>query len=89
MPFKKNSSLHLQACFDYIDCHIDICTPELIKIFSDNYDFKSLDNKLINNSLSNDVSEDRFFFYDVPICEYVGFINNPKTYGMVATGVIE
>lgn len=57
--------------------------------FADNFDFKGLDGKLIQNTLSSDILEDRFFYYSVPLSEYVGYVNNPKTYGAINQGIIQ
>ena len=78
-----------QVSFDLLDCHIHICTPELVRLFSDNFDYRAIDGRVIHNTLASDILEDRFHFYKIPLSEYVGYINNPKTYGAISQGVLQ
>ena len=39
--------------FDLLDCHVDICSPELMLQFSDNFDYQNIRRDFIQNEVVN------------------------------------
>ena len=49
--------------FDLLDCHVDICSPELMLQFSDNFDYQNIRRDFIQNEVVNwDLGKDLSFF---------------------------
>ncbi len=77
--------------YDLYDCHIDICTPELLYYMRDNFDCKDLQDKFVNEVNSPDsIVENKVFYYeyDEPKNAYCAVIYNPLIYSYVTQDLI-
>jgi translation initiation factor eIF-2B subunit epsilon len=80
--FKGPKSYELR--YDLIDCHIDICSPELLHYFTDNFDYHDLRDHLMKDLLTSELYTDKFAAYIVPSNEYVIQVKNPRLYDAVS-----
>lgn len=61
--YPKGSSLEIRH--DLVDCDISICTPDLLDIFTDNFDKSDLKDGFINWMQESEVLEDRTRAFEV------------------------
>ena len=43
----------VQFRYDLLDCHVDICAPEVLMLFSDNFDYQDIRKDFIHNECQN------------------------------------
>ena len=85
--YPKGSSLEIRH--DLVDCDISICTPDLLDIFTDNFDKSDLKDGFINWMQESEVLEDRTRAFEVMDQDaYFGRVFNPRTYSVVSNDVI-
>ena len=53
--FKEHSKIEMR--YDLLDCHLDICSQEMLAAIADNYDYKDLRRDYIHNEVQNKVSK--------------------------------
>lgn len=68
---------------DLYDTFIDICTPDLLDRYSENFDYHSIRDHIYKNLIVSDVYTDTFYLYEVSQDEYVGVIKNVDSYHRV------
>jgi hypothetical protein len=59
------------------DCYIDICSPEVLLLFTDNFDYQHLRRDFVKGILSDEVllmwaSWLKFNYYNYLLSEYIG-----------------
>jgi translation initiation factor eIF-2B subunit epsilon len=64
---KEITSLHRDVIFrnDLSDCRIDICTPEVPALFTENFDYEDLRKDLVNGVLTSDILAKTIYCYIV------------------------
>jgi len=83
--FKKHPSIQLR--YDLIDCHIDICSPEVLGLFSDNFDFTDIRKDFIHDILSSELLDYKLSTY-VLQNEYAARVKDLPTYHSVSKDII-
>jgi translation initiation factor eIF-2B subunit epsilon len=73
---------------DFYDTFIDICSPDVLNHFSDNFDYHSIRDDLYKNVLTSEIYTDHFYLYEIKENEYVGVIKNFETYFKVSNEII-
>jgi translation initiation factor eIF-2B subunit epsilon len=72
---------------DLLDCHIDICSPELLLQFSDNFDYHDIRKQFIHNEVVNWELGMHIFGY-VLKNEYAARVHEPRSYHAVCQDII-
>ncbi|KAN0040593.1 hypothetical protein ACTA71_008931 [Dictyostelium dimigraforme] len=83
--FKKHPSIQMR--YDLIDCHIDICSPEVLALFNDNFDFADIRKDFIHDILSSDLLDYKLSAY-VLQGEYAARVKDLRTYHSVSKDII-
>lgn len=75
------------ACrYDLLDTHIDVCSPEVLIHFNDNYDYQDIRNDYVHNEVSTDLGW-RFFAHVIEN-EYAARVHCPRTYDSISRDVV-
>ncbi|KAN0040851.1 hypothetical protein ACTFIV_003387 [Dictyostelium citrinum] len=83
--FKKHPSIQMR--YDLIDCHIDICSPEVLALFNDNFDFADIRKDFIHDILTSDLLDYKLSAY-VLQGEYAARVKDLRTYHSVSKDII-
>lgn len=72
---------------DLLDCHIDICSPEFLLQFSDNFDYLDIRRHFIQNEVLN--WELGMHIYGLTLTnEYAARVHDPRTYHCISHDII-
>lgn len=83
--FDNHSSLRIRS--DLLDCQIDICSPELLLQFSDNFDYQDIRQHFIKNEVVNWELGEHIYSYVIQN-EYAAQISDLRTYHYVCNDII-
>ncbi|GAM26644.1 hypothetical protein SAMD00019534_098190 [Acytostelium subglobosum LB1] len=83
--FTKHPSIQLR--YDLIDCHIDICSHEVLALFSDNFDFGDLRKDFIHDCMQSEITDYKLFTYILQ-GEYAARVKDLRTYNSVSKDII-
>jgi translation initiation factor eIF-2B subunit epsilon len=72
---------------DLLDCHIDICSPELLLQFSDNFDYLDIRRHFIQNEVLNWELGMHIYGYILKN-EYAARVHDPRTYHSISHDII-
>lgn len=73
--------------YDFLDCHIDICSPEVLLQFSDNFDYLDIRKDFVRNEVINwDLGMHIYGF--VIHDEYAARVDDPYVYNQISRDVI-
>jgi len=70
-----------------LDCHVDICSPELLMQFSDNFDYQDVRRHFIENEVLNWELGMHIYSYFIEK-EYAARVHDPRTYHSVCGDII-
>lgn len=82
--FKEHHAVEFR--YDLIDCNIDICSPEVLFLFQDNFDYKDLRRDFINGVLGSELLGYELYT-DVIDQEYAARVRGLNTYAAVSRDV--
>ncbi|KAK1376175.1 eIF-2B GDP-GTP exchange factor subunit epsilon [Heracleum sosnowskyi] len=72
---------------DRQDCWIDICSPEVLSIFNENFDYQDMRNDFVKGLLFDDAQGFKIFTYD--ICSgYAARVDNIRSYDAISKDII-
>lgn len=72
---------------DLLDCHVDICSPELMLQFSDNFDYQDIRKDFISNEVVNWELGMHVYSY-VLKNEYAARVHDPRTYNSICRDIV-
>jgi translation initiation factor eIF-2B subunit epsilon len=78
----------LQFRTDLMDCHIDICSPEFLLQFSDNFDYQDVRRDFIKNEAVNWELGMHIYSYELGKSEYAARVHDLRTYHAVSGDVL-
>lgn len=82
------SSSQVEVRDDLIDCYIDICAPEVLALFQDNFDYQNLRRDFVGGVLSEEELGNKIFAYELASgVEYAARIHNPRSYDAISRDV--
>jgi translation initiation factor eIF-2B subunit epsilon len=84
---ESRSHLSVQFRSDLLDCHIDICSPEVLLQFADNFDYHDIRKQFIHNEVVNWELGMHIFGY-VLQNEYAARVHEPRSYHAVCQDII-
>ncbi|CAL9111047.1 unnamed protein product [Musa textilis] len=73
---------------DKQDCYIDICSPEVLSLFMDNFDYQHLRRHFIKGLLIDDIMGYKIFTYEIH-SSYAARIDNFRSYGTVSKDIMQ
>ncbi|CAL9225916.1 unnamed protein product [Arabidopsis halleri] len=77
------------VCNDMQDCYIDICSPEVLSLFEDNFDYQHLRRHFVNGLLVDDIMGYKIFTHEIQSSFYAARIDNLRSYDMVSKNIIQ
>jgi translation initiation factor eIF-2B subunit epsilon len=77
----------IQFRYDLLDCHIDICSPDVLLAFSDNFDYQDLRKDFIHNEVLDFELGNKITAHVIQN-EYAARIHDFRTYHMVSLDLI-
>ncbi|BAT88014.1 hypothetical protein VIGAN_05144500 [Vigna angularis var. angularis] len=80
-----NPSLSLHH--DKQDCYIDICSPEVLSLFTDNFDYQHLRRHFVKGLLLDDIMGYKIFVHEIH-SDYAARIDNFRSYDTVSKDII-
>lgn len=69
------------------DCFIDICSPEVLLLFTDNFDYQQLRRDFVKGLLSDEVMGYKIFTYAIH-SEYAARIDTFRSYDAVSKDIL-
>jgi len=81
---KSSISLHN----DKQDCYIDICSPEVLSLFTDNFDYQHLRRHFVKGLLVDDIMGYKIFTHEI-YSSYAARIDNFRSYDTVSKDIIQ
>ncbi|CAA0374690.1 unnamed protein product [Arabidopsis thaliana] len=76
------------VCNDMQDCYIDICSPEVLSLFEDNFDYQHLRRHFVKGVLVDDIMGYKIFTHEIH-SSYAGRIDNFRSYDTVSKDIIQ
>eukprot|EP00249_Psilotum_nudum_P016024 c25616_g1_i1 orf=549-2774(-) len=74
-------------CNELQDCYIDICSQEVLELFTDNFDYQNLRRDFVKGLLSDEIMGNKIFTYEIS-GEYAARIDNLRGYASVSKDII-
>lgn len=71
-----------------LDCYVDICSPELLLQFSDNFDYQSIRRNFLANEVLNFELGMHIYGYRLPHGEYAARIHDPRSHQQVSLDIL-
>jgi translation initiation factor eIF-2B subunit epsilon len=72
------------------DCGIDICSPDVLARFSDEFDYRDIRKQFVHNSVAEEEEglQNRIFGYIVPDTSYAARVHDFRTYHAIASDIV-
>ncbi|KAL7239292.1 hypothetical protein ACSBR2_005237 [Camellia fascicularis] len=86
MLLADNPSVSLHN--DKQDCYIDICSPEVLSLFTDNFDYQHLRRHFVKGLLVDDIMGYKIFTHEI-YSSYAARIDNFRSYDTVSKDIIQ
>ncbi|XP_023537933.1 translation initiation factor eIF-2B subunit epsilon isoform X1 [Cucurbita pepo subsp. pepo] len=81
-----NPSMSLRN--DMQDCYIDICSPEVLSLFTDNFDYQHLRRHFVKGLLLDDIMGYKIYTHEI-CSSYAARIDNYRSYDTVSKDIIQ
>ncbi|WOL19902.1 translation initiation factor eIF-2B subunit epsilon isoform X1 [Canna indica] len=82
----NNPAVYLHS--DKQDCYIDICSPEVLSLFMDNFDYQHLRRHFVKGLLVDDIMGYKIFTHEIH-SNYAARIDNFRSYGTVSKDIMQ
>ncbi|KAK9137922.1 hypothetical protein Sjap_008516 [Stephania japonica] len=73
---------------DMQDCYIDICSPEVLSLFTDNFDYQHLRRHFVKGLLVDDIMGYKIFTHEIH-SEYAARVDNFKSYDTISKDIMQ
>ncbi|KAM7476945.1 hypothetical protein LguiB_024188 [Lonicera macranthoides] len=73
---------------DKQDCYIDICSPEVLSLFTDNFDYQHLRRHFVKGLLVDDIMGYKIFTHEIH-SSYASRIDNYRSYDSISKDIIQ
>ncbi|PKI44626.1 hypothetical protein CRG98_034981 [Punica granatum] len=81
-----NSSIRLHN--DMQDCFIDICSPEVLSLFTDNFDYQHLRRHFVKGLLVDDIMGYKIYTHEIH-SSYAARVDNYRAYDTISKDIIQ
>ncbi|EPS57518.1 hypothetical protein M569_17299, partial [Genlisea aurea] len=82
----ENSSISVHN--DKQDCYVDICSPEVLSLFTDNFDYQHLRRHFVKGLLVDDIMGYKIFTHEIH-SSYAARIDNYRSYDTISKDIIQ
>jgi translation initiation factor eIF-2B subunit epsilon len=79
---------NVQMRFDLIDCHLNICSPELLHLFTENFDYQDLRKDFVRGILTSELAQNKFYCHVVEN-DYLCRVSSPYLYEKVSGDLVK
>lgn len=86
MLLAENPSISLHN--DKQDCYIDICSQEVLSLFTDNFDYQHLRRHFVKGLLLDDIMGYKIFTHEIH-SSYAARVDNYRSYDIVSKDIIQ
>ncbi|PWA43769.1 Armadillo-type fold [Artemisia annua] len=73
---------------DVQDCYIDICSPEVLSLFTDNFDYQHLRRHFVKGLLLDDIMGYKIFTHEIR-SDYAARVDNFRSYDSISKDIIQ
>ncbi|GLT59688.1 hypothetical protein SLA2020_324940 [Shorea laevis] len=73
---------------DKQDCYIDVCSPEVLSLFTDNFDYQHLRRHFVKGLLVDDIMGYKIFTHEIH-SNYAARIDNFRSYDAISKDIIQ
>lgn len=73
---------------DLYEAGIDICSPDILNTFTENFDYQSLRDHCLKNVLDSEIYTDTYYFYEIEKNQYCGLIRNTESYLKISMEIV-
>lgn len=73
---------------DKQDCYIDICSPEVLSLFTDNFDYQHLRRHFVKGLLVDDIMGYKIFTHEI-YSDYAARIDDLRSYDSISKDIIQ
>ena len=87
-PNTLNVHRRLEIRGDLVDCLIDICTPDVLGLWSDNFDYSSLRRSFLHGVLKDYELNGKTIFAAITSGQYAARARNLKAYDVVSRNIL-
>ena len=84
--FSEHPSVRVRT--DLQDCHVDVCAPEVLMLFTDNFDYQHLRRDFVCGTLNERELGNNIYAHELGAREYATRVTNLRTYDAVSRDVI-
>ena len=84
--FSEHRSVSVRT--DLLDCHIDICAPEVLFLFTDNFDYQHMRRDFVAGTLLERELGNKIYVHQLG-AEYAARVHNMRTYDAVARDLLQ
>ncbi|KAL5713419.1 hypothetical protein ACHQM5_015493 [Ranunculus cassubicifolius] len=81
-----NSTIFLHN--DKQDCYIDICSPEVLSLFTDNFDYQHLRRHFVKGLLLDDIMGYKIFTHEIH-SSYAARVDNFRSYDTISKDILQ
>lgn len=85
----KSIPKEVRVRFDLIDCGIDICSPHVLALFTENFDYDDLRRDFVKGVLTSDILGMRLAIHVLPQGSYAARVRSPRLYDAISRDIIE
>ncbi len=71
-----------------MDCHVDICAPEFLMLFTDNFDYQSIRRDFIVGTLNERELGNTLYGHEISTREYAARVHSLRSYDAVSRDVL-
>ena len=83
--FKKCSNISM--LYDLIDCNLDICSPDVLSLFTENFDYQDVRKDFIRGILNSEIIQNKFYCYIIENY-YCNRVSSPYMYNIISQDII-
>jgi len=78
----------VQIRHDLLDCHVSICSPTVLQLMADNFDFETIDDLIKGILVNEEVQDVSVYVHTVRATEYAARAADPVAYAAVSQDVL-
>jgi len=78
----------VQVRHDLLDCHISICSPAVLQLMADNFDFETIDDLVKGILVNEEVQDVSVYVHTLKSVEYAACAADPVAYAAVSQDVL-
>ena len=82
------SCASIQVRHDLLDCHISICSPAVLQLMADNFDFETVDDLVKGILVNEEVQDVSVYMHTIKAMEYAARAADPVAYAAISQDVL-